>query len=92
MSDQDPYAVRSTEVASQARGAVAVTPSDSADLTVDAKALYIGTGGDITVIPINNQDDAPILFANHPVGYLRVQVRRVMATGTDAADIVALLN
>lgn len=90
MSDQDPYAQRSTEVASQARGASIVTPSDSTDLTVDAKALYIGTGGDITVTPINNVDGTSILFANHPVGYLRVQVKRVWATGTAADNIVAL--
>ncbi len=91
MSDKDPYAQRSTEVASQARGAATIVPDDDNDLVVDAKALYIGTGGDITVTPINNADNDPILFANHPVGYLRVQVKRVWATGTDADDIVALL-
>lgn len=89
MSEQDPYAQRSTDVASQARALVAVTPDDDNDLTVDAKALYIGTGGDLTIIPINN--DTPVTLANHPIGYCPVQVRRVMETGTDADDIVAML-
>lgn len=87
---QDPYVVRSGEVSSQARGAVAVIPSDTVDLAPYAKALYIGSAGDLKVIPINNVDGSPVVFANHPVGYCPVQVRRVLATGTVASGILAL--
>ncbi len=88
---QDPYAQRSTEVDSQARAAVAVTPSNTVDLSPYAKALYIGVAGDVTVLPVNATDDAnTVTFANHPVGYMPVQVRRVLATGTTATGIVAL--
>ncbi len=114
----DKYAQRSQDVESQARGAFAVTPDDDNDLEEPAKALFIGTGGDVTVIPINGTDPVlfsggfgafnlvdviqmccipingtdPVLFANHPTGYMRVQVKRVMETGTDADDIVALID
>ena len=33
-----------------------------------------------------------VVFANHPAGYLPVQVRRVLATGTSAGQIVALFD
>ncbi len=85
-------AQRSTAVASQARAAVAVSPSDTVDLTPYAKALYVGSAGDLVIIPVNNADDAPVTFANHPVGYCPVQVRRVKATGTIASGIIALMD
>jgi len=90
---QDPYAQRSTAVASQARNAAAVTPSDSANLSPYAKSLYIGVAGNVTVVPINAASDSEtVTFANHPVGYMPMQVRRVMATGTAATNIVALFD
>lgn len=81
----------STEVMSQARGAVEVTPDDDNDLEIYAKALYIGSAGSVAVIPVNNDDDQVVIFENHPVGYMPVQVRRVMDTDTTASGIVALL-
>lgn len=88
----DTYAARSTEVSSPARGAFAVTPSDIVDLPAPyAKALYIGSAGSIVILPLNATDDTQTLtFANHPVGYMPVQVRRVLNTGTSASGIIAL--
>ena len=84
-------AQRSTAIASQARAAVAVTPADNADLATYAKALYIGSAGDIVILPVNNADGATVKLANHPVGYCPIQVRQVFATGTMASGIIALL-
>jgi hypothetical protein len=73
-----------------ARRAVAVVPHDSNDLTEYAIALDIGGGGDITVIPIGNADDAPVTLYNRANGSLiLLGVRRVKATGTTATNIVA---
>lgn len=88
--NQDQNLQSSSQVASQARGAAAVTPSNTVDLSPYAKALYIGVAGDVTVIPVTNDDASPVTFPNHPVGYMPVQVRRVMVTGTTALGIVAL--
>lgn len=85
-------AQRSTEISSQARGAVAVSPSNTVDLTTYAKGLYIGTAGDLKILPVNNDDAAPVTLANHPVGYCPIQVRRVYSTGTTAGGIIALTN
>lgn len=74
-----------------ARGAAAVTPNDTTDLPTYARALFIGTAGNISVIPVNNDDAAPVTL-KVAAGVLPVQVRRVRATGTTAADIVALYD
>ena len=68
--------------------AEAVTPSNTADLDSVPRALYVGTGGDLSV---NMPDGATITFKNYPSGaFFPVRVARVNATGTTATDIVAL--
>lgn len=86
----DPMRGFASSAASPSRTAYAVTPSDGADLTSYAKALYIGVTGDVVVVPVLNEDGASVTFKAHPVGYLPVQVRRVLATGTTATNILAL--
>lgn len=68
--------------------AAAVTPSDAVDLTKFARSLYIGTGGDLTVLM---PDGASVLFKAVIGGtILPVRIRRVLATGTTASNLVAL--
>lgn len=68
--------------------ATAVTPSDSTDLTQVARALYIGTGGNVNV---DTPDGATILFSNVQTGsILPVRVKRVRVASTTASNIVAL--
>ena len=82
----------------QAYNAEAVTPNDNADLTLSGGAivegsnngacLYIGTGGNIKVTMLGGQ---VVTFVNVLDGtFMPIQVRRVWATDTDAADILAL--
>lgn len=75
-----------------ATGAREVVPSDSADIftnpSLDARALWVGVTGNIT---LKMHDGSIVLFANVPVGVFPIQCRRVMATGTTATGIVALL-
>ena len=74
---------------SPARTCFAVTPSDSAELSIVTKALYIGTGGDLAIVPVDGT--GPVTFRNLPDGgMLDVRVRAVLATGTTAADLVGL--
>lgn len=66
----------------------AVTTSDTVDLPEVARALYVGTGGDIVVV---TRDGVAVTYKNFPSGgYLSTNVRRVNATTTTATDIVAL--
>lgn len=71
-----------------AEGAVAVTPSDSTDLTYMARALYIGGAGSVNV---DVADGTTVVFAGLAAGtILPVRVKRVRATSTTATNIVAL--
>ncbi len=68
---------------------VAVTPDDD-DLIPETRGLYIGTAGDVTVLPAVPGATA-VLYASVPGGtILPVRVVKVLDTGTDADDIVAL--
>lgn len=68
--------------------AVAVTPHDTTALSPQPRALYVGVSGDVTVTMAGGGDAA---FLNVPSGaILPIRVSKVLDTGTDATDIVAL--
>lgn len=78
----------------QANRAVSVTPSNTVNISEGTEApksgsvLYIGTGGDLKVLTVGNDE---ITFTNIQDGsFLPVQVLRVFATGTTASNIIAL--
>lgn len=78
----------------QANRAVAVTPSNTANISDSTEAaksgvvLYIGTGGNLKVLTAGSDE---VTFTNIQDGsFLPVQVLRVFATGTTATNIVAL--
>ncbi|MFA5988471.1 MAG: hypothetical protein WC803_02555 [Sphingomonas sp.] len=75
--------------AEPARRASAITPHDTDELAVLPKALYIGTGGALVVRAVDSAGD--VTFKNLASGQiLDVRAQYVRATGTTAADIVAL--
>ncbi len=67
-----------------------VEPANTSDLPHgQPKALFIGTGGNLTCV--GEGSDEPVLFKNLPDGcWAPIRPRRIMITGTDAEDIVAL--
>jgi hypothetical protein len=67
----------------------AVQPDDTAALAFATKAIFVGTGGDVTLRTVRGSED--VTFRNVPDGaVIDVRVIAVRATGTTAADIVAL--
>ncbi|ANL52850.1 hypothetical protein RLPCCGM1_c0839 [Rhizobium leguminosarum bv. phaseoli CCGM1] len=67
--------------------AATVTPNDTA--IVGARALYIGTAGDVAISPRRDMD--PVVFKNVPAGtILPVHAAVVALTGTTASNIIAL--
>ena len=73
---------------SPAREAAQITPNDTTDLAYASRSIYVGLSGDIAVHMAGRT--VPVVFKSVPVGILPVRVDRVLATGTTAADIVAL--
>lgn len=92
MPTTDIYAAFAPSPSAPARRLQAVTPSDGTDLTIPAKALYVGGAGDLKIVPVASPDGEAVTLTNHPVGYVAVQTRRVVATGTTATHIVALFD
>lgn len=77
----------STTPDSCAKTATAITAADS-DLAVPVRALYIGTGGNLRVTTLNNND---VTFSNVASGtVLPVSVKRVWTTSTTASNILGL--
>jgi hypothetical protein len=76
----------------QGTHALAVTPNDGADLGSVPKALYVGGGGDITMIGTNAAPGAAgVLWKAVPAGaVLPFRPRRILATGTTATSILAI--
>jgi hypothetical protein len=68
-----------------------VTPGDAIDMPGGAaRGLYIGTAGDLAAIMGGNDDLTSVIFKNLAVGLYPFVVRRVLATGTTASNIVAV--
>lgn len=69
-----------------ARFAAVVTPSDSVDLAVVTRGLYVGVAGNISVnMSGNGAVVIPVQAGLHPLS-----VSRINSTGTTATGIVAV--
>lgn len=87
MADQ--FSNSADQVSAPATRAVGVTPHDSNALADIPKALFIGTGGNLTMRGVNGTADQ--LWKNVPSGsVLPFRAQYVRATGTTAADLLAL--
>lgn len=75
------------DAAAPAGSAEAVTPHDVNELTYITRGLYIGVGGDVTVVMYTGET---VLHSNVPGGsILPLAVKQVKSTGTTASSIVA---
>jgi hypothetical protein len=83
----DTFASLADSPISPSRAPFAITPSDTLVLPTITKAIYVGTGGSVTVRGVDASAD--VLYKNVPSGsYLQVRASYVRATGTTAADLV----
>ncbi|GAA0738018.1 spike base protein, RCAP_Rcc01079 family [Sphingomonas japonica] len=85
----DAFFNQADQVSAPATRAVAIVPHDTAALADIPKALYVGSGGTLVLRASGSTGDAS--FRNVASGsVLPVRASHVRATGTTAADIVAL--
>lgn len=85
----DPFQSTADAPSAPASRAESVTPHDSNALSDIPKALYVGTGGNITMRGSSGTTDR--VWKNVPAGaILPFRAQYVRATGTSAADILAL--
>ena len=92
MAATDPFSSNSTGLDSPGRNAVAVTPNDSTDLTVQPRGIYVGGAGDVVVQMLNASNAiADVTFVGVAAGsLLPIRPTRVKATSTTATNIVAV--
>ncbi|MEM6422709.1 MAG: hypothetical protein AAF698_08980 [Pseudomonadota bacterium] len=84
----DPFLNRATSVAGPGIDYVPVTPDDLTDLTTVAVALYVESAGSIAFI---SQKGQPRSVQVPNFGYVLCGVRRVLATGTTAGGVHAIV-
>jgi len=69
--------------------AFAITPHDTNQLATVTRAIYVGAGGDITLIL--RDDTVAVTLVAVPTGtILPMQVRLVKSQGTSAATLIGL--
>lgn len=69
------------------RLAFAITPDDVAELSVQPKGIYVGTGGDVTLRATGSSAD--VTYRNLADGsYIAVRSSHVRATGTTATSLI----
>ncbi|MFN3424223.1 MAG: hypothetical protein ACK4Z7_05050 [Novosphingobium sp.] len=86
----DIFAGSSNSLTSPAEDCFQILPDDDAALPQATKAIYIGQGGDLTLVPLRG--NAPVTFTNLASGsMLDVRARAVKATGTTALDLIGLI-
>ncbi|MCT8003001.1 hypothetical protein V3I01_09890 [Sphingomonas sp. gentR] len=89
----DLFSSTADTVSNPATRAEVLTPSDTADLPDIPKGIYVGTGGTLVMIGIGAPAGATTgrTWKNVPNGaIIPFRARRVLATGTTAADMLAL--
>lgn len=84
----DAFQSLADSVASPARRAFAVSPSDTVELPMLPKALLVGGAGALVLRPVDSAADVTITVAAGQIVPIRAQF--VRATGTTATAIVAL--
>lgn len=86
----DLYQGQGQDLLSPARRCAMVTPSDTNLLPLASKALYVGVAGNVALLAVG--DTHPVTFTGVPAGtVLPVRVQQVLATGTTAGALVALI-
>ena len=84
----DSFANSGDSLVAPAKQAFLILPDASADLPMAAKALYVGTGGDIVLRALGSDED--VVLVNVASGsILPIRVRAIRDTST-AANIIGL--
>jgi hypothetical protein len=84
-STKDPMRNELWSPTSLGRKGRTVAPHDENDLDPYAKALIVTAAGDLSILPVENDDGDTIDFTALPAGtVIPYRVRRVLDTGTDA--------
>lgn len=89
MSAVDEFKTMAPGLTSPATDAFVITPADGSDLARVTRGLWVGGGGDVSVV---TQGGTTVTLKGAPAGSLiPIRAVRVRSTGTTATDIVGLV-
>jgi hypothetical protein len=84
----DKFAEYPTTLIAPARDAIDVSPNDSTDLSILPRAIYVGQAGHVSARLAGGQT---VVFQNAQAGsFLPIRAAGINATGTTAANLIAL--
>ena len=85
----DRFSTSNPSLSGPASSGFQIVPDDDDDLSEATRGLYIGQSGDLALTTVSGAD---ITLKAVPAGsLLPIRVRRVLASGTTASDIVGLV-
>lgn len=88
--DTKTFAYSNTDsVTAPASNGYAVTPNDSADLSVACRAIYIGGAGTV-IVDFVNSGSSISLVGTTAGSTIPIRVKRIRSTGTTATNLVCL--
>lgn len=80
---------RDVGVIAPGRSLFTITPADGSELAHVPRSIYVGAGGNITLIGAD--DTIPVLLTSVPTGaVLPLQARIIQETGTTASNLVGI--
>lgn len=88
MTIKDFFSSQNSGLTSPIESGFAITPHDTNDLAFMTRQIFVGTGGNLVVM-LKGGDT--LTLKNLPNAFvLDARVRKVLSTGTTAADLVGL--
>jgi len=76
---------------SPAGGAFAISPSDTVDLTIATRGIWVGDVGAGGAVKVTTEGGDTVTFSGCTAGtVIPVRARRVFLTGTSAASLIGL--
>jgi hypothetical protein len=88
--ENDFFAGSANSLTSPAEVCFGIAPNDFEDLPQVTKAIYVGQGGDVRLLPLRGTET--VTFVNVASGsVLDVRARRILTLGTTATDMIGLV-
>lgn len=85
---QDPFETHADAAFAPSRAPYAIVPSDTQELVLVPKGIFVGTGGDVVLRGVDGAAD--VVYRNLPdASYVAVRALYVRATGTTATNLIA---
>lgn len=86
---QDPYQYATAHIQNPITNAFSISPSNTTDLPVTTRSVYIGSSGDLRVTLKDMPDGTFVTYKNMIEGLsYPLRIKRVFSSGTTASNLI----